>query len=253
MAKKITTKINVLKRGYHRMTLDFGNTYSDGGFHKGIDLTGNPDVDGGYDYAVAIADGTVIGSKNDFAGTTRNTGTAGMGNYVIIEHEDGFRTRYMHMTKGSVKVRTGQKIKAGDIIGYIGNTGNSSGRHLHFDLSKEGRISGGVYISSQNRTYLDPKPYLSGAKTIRANDESYKTGKYVIVRNVNVRKGPGTNYDRVYYSQFTANAKSQVKKIDKSCPDHFPAGVKVSISKVKNNTWGLCPSGWISLKYCERV
>ena len=75
MAKKIDVEVNVLKRGYHRMTLDYGNTYSDGSFHKGIDLTGSTSVDGGYDYILAIADGEVVGVKNNFVGTTKNTGT----------------------------------------------------------------------------------------------------------------------------------------------------------------------------------
>ena len=233
MAKKIDVKVNVLKRGYHRMTLDYGNTYSDGSFHKGIDLTGNTSVDGGYDYILAIADGEVVGVKNDFVGTTKNTGTAGMGNYVIIDHGNGFKTRYMHMTKGSIKVKKGQRVEAGEVIGYMGSTGNSSGRHLHFDISYNGK-------------YVDPKPYLYGTKTI-----SYAKGSYVVVEDVNVRKGPGTNYDLVYYSQFTVNAKMQVKKLDKSCPNHFPAGTKLTISKV-NGSWGKCPSGWISLKLCKR-
>jgi len=237
MAKKIEVKKNVLKRGYHRMTLDYGNTYSDGSFHKGIDLTGNTEVDGGYDYILAFADGIVTSVKNNFTGTTKNTGTAGMGNYVIIDHGNGYKTRYMHMTKGSVRVKAGQKVKAGEIIGYMGSTGNSTGLHLHFDISLGGK-------------YIDPKPFLYGSKTIFAEGESYKTGSYIVIKDVNVRKGPGTNYDRVYYSQFTSNAKLQVKSLDKSCPSHFPAGVKISISEVKG-TWGKCPSGWISLKYCK--
>ena len=52
MAINITNKIKskVLLNGYHRMTLDFGYTYRDGSFHKGIDLTGNPNVNNGYDF-----------------------------------------------------------------------------------------------------------------------------------------------------------------------------------------------------------
>lgn len=240
MAVKLNTKKNVLKNGYHRMTLDFGNTYSDGSFHKGIDLTGNPEIEGGYDYILALEDGVVTSVKNNFSGTTKNTGTAGMGNYVIIDHGNGYKTRYMHMTKGSVKVKKGQQVKAGDIIGYMGSTGNSTGRHLHFDISFEGK-------------YIDPKRFLCGTDCInpeKSEDDEYKTGSYIVVSDVNVRKGPGTNYDRVYFSQFTLNARNQVKKIDKSCPSHFPAGVKLTISKVEG-TWGKCPSGWVSLKLCR--
>lgn len=169
MANIINPKNKVLKRGYHRMTLDYGNTYSNGSFHKGCDFTGNTSVDDGYDYVVAIADGTVISCQNTISGVIKDTGTAGMGNYVYIEHDNGFRSRYQHMKKGSVTVKKGDKVKAGQVIGYIGNTGNSSGRHLHFDISTTGKVAGGTYVASQNRTYFDPKPYLNGTKTLSKN------------------------------------------------------------------------------------
>ncbi len=166
MANIINPKNKVLKRGYHRMTLDFGNTYSDGSFHKGCDFTGNTSVDDGYDYVVAIADGVVTSCQNSIKGVIKDTGTAGMGNYVYIEHENGYRSRYQHMKYGMVTVRKGDKVKAGQVIGYIGNTGNSTGRHLHFDISAPGKFSGGRYVSSQDRTYFDPAPFITGAKTL---------------------------------------------------------------------------------------
>jgi len=52
------------------------------------------------------------------------------------------------MTKGSVTVKTGDTVKKGQVIGYLGNTGNSTGRHLHVDVSKPGKLSGGYYVSS---------------------------------------------------------------------------------------------------------
>lgn len=166
MANIINPKNKVLKRGYHRMTLDFGNTYSDGSFHKGCDFTGNTSVDDGYDYVVAIADGVVTSCQNGIKGVIKDTGTAGMGNYVYIEHENGYRSRYQHMKHGMVTVRKGDKVKAGQVIGYIGNTGNSTGRHLHFDISAPGKVSGGRYVSSQDRTYFDPAPFITGTKTL---------------------------------------------------------------------------------------
>lgn len=240
MAINITNKIKskVLLNGYHRMTLDFGYTYRDGSFHKGIDLTGNPDVNNGYDSVVAIDGGTVTAACNTYSKTGKVGGTGDMGNYVIIDHGNGYKTRYMHMAKGSVKVVKGQTVKAGQVIGYIGNTGNSTGRHLHFDVSHNG-------------TYIDPKPYLYGQKKFQSGSD-FSKGTYVVVGAVNVRQGPGVNYHLKTFSQFTTNAQAQVKKIDSSCPNHFPVGVRVTISEV-DGTWGKCPSGWISLKYCRRV
>lgn len=237
MAINITSKIKnkVLQKGYHRMTSDFG--YRTSGFHKGVDLTGDPNVNNGYDYILAFADGTVTSVCNTYSKTGQVGGTGDMGNYVIINHGNGYKTRYQHMTKGSVTVKKGQKVKAGQVIGYMGNTGYSTGRHLHFDISINGE-------------YVDPKPYLYGQKVFDIS--SYTKGTYEVTSLVNVRKGPGTNYDRKNYSQFTSNARAQIKQISGTQLDCFPVGIRVTISEVKG-TWGKCPSGWISLKYCKKV
>ena len=249
MAEIIKVKNSVLKKGYHRMTLPFGNQKLQGKdyLHKGVDLTGNPDVNGGYDEIVAFDDGKVITS-----GYRSDTGY-----WVVIDHENGVFSRYMHLKKGSIKVKVGTKVKRGQVIGYMGSTGNSTARHLHFDLYYPGdvvRTKGGFYDSSQNRTYVDPVPYLEGSKSIDVSKPS--AGSYVVKEDVNVRKGPGTNYDRIYFSQFTTNAKLQVKKLDKSCPNHFPAGTKLTIKEFKQDInglwWGKCPTGWVCMKYLEK-
>ncbi len=191
-------KNSVLKTGNHYITLDYGNTYSDGSFHKGIDLVASSEAGKGGDYILAFADGKVTSYVNNFSGTTTDMhNTASMGNYVIIDHGNGFKTRYMHMLKGSVKVRTGDVVKKGQVIGYMGNTGNSFGRHLHFDISYNTKEYGGHL--SNSRYYLDPKPYLKGEKSFEKKTEDKKPAsysKYVVnVKTVlNVRKGPGTNY-----------------------------------------------------------
>jgi len=91
-------------------------------FHKGIDIAtriGNP--------IVAPADGIVIKAGNG----------GGYGNVVIIKHRFGFVTRYGHLLK--FVVRAGQKVKRGQIIGYVGNTGRSIGPHLHYEVLRNGK------------------------------------------------------------------------------------------------------------------
>jgi murein DD-endopeptidase MepM/ murein hydrolase activator NlpD len=87
--------------------------------HKGIDLStyrqGDP--------ILATADGQVVTVDYD---------STGFGNYVIIRHKHGFYTRYGHML--SSKVRVGQRVQQGEIIGYIGNTGRSTGPHVHYEV-----------------------------------------------------------------------------------------------------------------------
>ena len=61
----------------------------------------------------------------------------GYGNHVIITHGFGYQTLYGHMSR--VKVRIGQKVNRGDIIGYVGNTGKSTGPHCHYEVIKNGK------------------------------------------------------------------------------------------------------------------
>lgn len=198
MAKKyLAVKNKVLKGGKHYISLDYGYTYKDGSFHKGIDLLASDEPGKGADYIVAYDDGVVTGYMNAFAGTTTDTGTPGMGNYVIIDHGNGYKTRYMHMLKGSVKVKTGDKVKKGQVIGYMGNTGNSHGRHLHFDISYNKKISNS-YLSG-GRYYLDPKPFLKGDNEKSEGKtpvkESVSTNAYTVKVNtvLNVRREPSIN------------------------------------------------------------
>lgn len=69
----------------------------------------------------------------------------GAGNYIWINHGDGFKSIYMHMTRYIVK--QGQYVEAGEIIGYVGTTGRSTGYHLHFGLKYNG-------------SYVDPLKYI---------------------------------------------------------------------------------------------
>ena len=61
----------------------------------------------------------------------------GYGNYVEINHGYGYKTLYAHMSKSIVK--KGQKVKRGEVIGYVGNTGTSVAPHLHYEVHKNGK------------------------------------------------------------------------------------------------------------------
>ena len=64
--------------------------------------------------------------------------SASYGQYVAISHGNGIVTLYGHMTKGSQKVKEGDIVSQGQIIGYVGSTGRSTGPHLHLELRKDG-------------------------------------------------------------------------------------------------------------------
>ena len=61
------------------------------------------------------------------------------GLYIQIKHNSEYSTAYAHMSRFHEKSRVGRKVKAGDIIGYVGNTGRSTGPHLHWELIKNGK------------------------------------------------------------------------------------------------------------------
>jgi murein DD-endopeptidase MepM/ murein hydrolase activator NlpD len=101
-------------------------------FHSGIDISSSPG-----NPVKATADGIV-----SFAGWS-----GGSGNLVVLEHGHGFSTFYAHNRK--LNVRVGQKVRRGDVISYVGSTGDSTGPHVHYEIWKEGKP-------------VNPKDYLKG-------------------------------------------------------------------------------------------
>jgi len=74
------------------------------------------------------------GGRVAFAGVA-----GGYGNTVYIDHPDGSQTRYAHMSRFAPDAREGQSVQAGEVIGYVGTTGRSTGPHLHFELWVNGK------------------------------------------------------------------------------------------------------------------
>lgn len=92
-------------------------------FHAGMDFsakTGTP--------IYATGDGVVRRADNR---------ASGYGNHIVIKHGYGYETLYAHLSK--YKARVGQKVKRGDIIGYVGSTGRSEAPHLHYEVHKNGQ------------------------------------------------------------------------------------------------------------------
>ncbi|MDX2306038.1 MAG: M23 family metallopeptidase [Microscillaceae bacterium] len=84
----------------------------------------------------AIREGTVIETRFDSEKGGKDASFADDANYIIIYHRDGTFAHYWHLKAGGVAVKPGQKVNAGDIIGYSGNTGWSSTPHLHLVVKK---------------------------------------------------------------------------------------------------------------------
>ncbi len=92
------------------------------GFHAGVDMQGKPG-----EKIVATADGTVIQADNNGL----------YGRYIKISHGNGFSTSFSHLQ--AFKVKKGDRVKRGQVIGLVGSSGRSTGAHLHYELTLNGK------------------------------------------------------------------------------------------------------------------
>ena len=119
---------------YGRVSSPFGRRW--GRMHKGIDIgspTGTP--------VYAVASGVV----------TRSKYMRGYGNFIEIRHSDMYITRYGHNSKRLVK--TGQKVRKGQIIALVGSTGRSTGPHIHFEIRENGKAINPVRLLGAMRYF----------------------------------------------------------------------------------------------------
>jgi len=155
--------------GDYQITQSFGEKITDSNGHSGIDYAlpiGTP--------VLAAADGEVWKAGWD---------ATGYGNCVMIKHPDGSGTVYGHLLNWAVYA--GQKVKAGEKIGYSGNTGNSTGAHLHFEYRTN---------YSDYKSAIDPEIFM---KTSSQNQNPEPVGAVpfgrvrVIANYVAIRNSPG--------------------------------------------------------------
>lgn len=123
-------------------------------YHNGLDFSapqGTP--------IYATANGTVR--------VAANLGS-GYGNHVIINHGYGYETLYGHMFR--IKVKPGQRVKRGEVIGWVGSTGKSTGPHCHYEVHKNGRHLDPVYFFYND---LTPEQYDRLLKMAAASNQSF--------------------------------------------------------------------------------
>jgi co-chaperonin GroES (HSP10) len=185
--------------------------------HKGIDLAAPTGTS-----VYATCDGTVVAAKY-------GAWDSSYGNMVAIYHGNGDYTNHAHLSK--IKVKVGQKVTAGQLIGLCGSTGHSTGPHVHFEVHK-GR--------KWNR--VNPWPYLRDAGYVSNN---YKVGStYILQEDMNIRISPKSSAAKVSSSKWTKDA--QKHKTDKGL---LAKGTKITCKDVAKNsdgsTWIKTPSGYI--------
>ena len=105
---------------------------------------------------LAARDGTVVATMSGHARGGADRSLAGQANFVRVLHEDGSMALYAHLQEGGVSVRTGDRIHLGQVLGYAGSTGFSSGPHLHFAV----QVNGGMRLVSVPFRMIGPDGYL---------------------------------------------------------------------------------------------
>jgi murein DD-endopeptidase MepM/ murein hydrolase activator NlpD len=136
-----------------------GKTAAKGGaaflMHNGVDLlapTGTP--------VLAAANGTVVGAAPN----------AGYGNWIRIDHAGNVATVYGHLSAFAPGISPGTKVERGQLIGFVGNTGRSTGAHLHFEVINQGQATDPLTFSRTKRTRLAGADLESFRKLIRQVD-----------------------------------------------------------------------------------
>jgi murein DD-endopeptidase MepM/ murein hydrolase activator NlpD len=121
--------------------------------HHGIDVAGPYGLD-----IHCTGDGKVI-----YTGVSRY----GYGNEVLVDHGFGYVTRYAHLQE--IKVKRGQELKRGEVLGTLGSSGRSTGPHLHYEVHKDNRTVNPFYFFYEN---LTPAEYTQLASRANMSDPS---------------------------------------------------------------------------------
>lgn len=136
----MSVKCRVFESGYCEIT-----QWYKPGVHNGMDLVNQNYTFG---WLVAHSDGVVVQVEKNCNYNTYPQGPNIYGNFVKIKHEDGYYTLYGHIAYDTIPVNVGDKVKRGQRIGYMGNTGYSNGGHVHWE------------VRNQSDVRINPDPYL---------------------------------------------------------------------------------------------
>ena len=135
--------------------------------HNGMDLGWSSSFGGENQQVYAADDGVVSSVRSDYE--TNDTTGSSYGNYVKIRHSDSISTLCAHLKQNSVTLKVGDKVKKGDKIGLMGNTGYAFGNHLHYEVFlNDKKVDPIIY------TYVYPNQIVSSNPDARKDLLYYK-------------------------------------------------------------------------------
>ncbi|MBR6411961.1 MAG: M23 family metallopeptidase [Alphaproteobacteria bacterium] len=134
-------------------------------FHHGVDLAAPKNTP-----IMAAADGVItqLGRKG------------GYGKYIRIRHTEGYETAYGHMNGYRQDLKVGSKVKRGEVIGYVGSTGRSTGPHLHFEVLKNNKTVnpfGKNVISAKQLSGFELEQFQFAAESLHPDFAEHRAGK----------------------------------------------------------------------------
>ncbi|WP_312139213.1 peptidoglycan DD-metalloendopeptidase family protein [Brevundimonas sp. BH3] len=138
-----STMMRTPLQNFRRVSSNYGyRTHPISGYrkmHQGMDFaasTGTP--------IVAPSDGVIVEARR----------WGGYGNWIRVRHANGLETGYAHLSRFASGMRAGQRVSQGQVIGYVGNTGNSTGPHLHYEMWRNGQRINPASVRTQEGTIL---------------------------------------------------------------------------------------------------
>lgn len=185
-SRVLKTGENVITFSYaeHCAKVDAGK-----GWARGVDVVKAPM---NLDYIVAHSTGTIIKYVDYIKDHEADKDGNGYGNYVAILHDNNYVTIYAHMVNVS-KLTIGNKIAKGTVLGYMGNTGNSFGGHLHFEVRKYNVTPNAENLQNLNCfKWLNPEPYLDADLPNDTPSPSIVAGQKVELNNTNCYNSEST-------------------------------------------------------------
>ena len=111
--------------------------------------------------------GTPIFATGDGIIKRADNSVSGFGNHIVIQHGYGYETVYAHLSK--YKCRAGQRVKRGDVIGYVGSTGRSEAPHLHYEVHKDGKVVNPINFYYGN---ISAAEYIAISKVANQENQS---------------------------------------------------------------------------------
>jgi len=250
-----TTGIITSYFGYRTLA---GNTE----FHSGVDISG-----GTTNHIIAINSGVVYqvgtGCANNEGLSSRCNG--GWGNYVAIEHPGSVYSLYAHLAPSSITVSVGDSVKQGQVIGTMGNTGRSTGMHLHFQIEVGARNSDNAVNPLDYVSYDEPRPVtiqsgtseITGDNKMLAMLQSWEGtgptsgGSYIVYDDgygyLTVGHGIVLKYNANKFSArgININNLSKGSKVEKSIVDSIELEI---IEEKRNSVLSLLANNGISLE-----